>query len=340
MTHALLHARLTSPSLLFSTLQNPRRGGGLGAEQRLGMLMQHLERHYKTGTVLLCGYKDELDDLLGTNEGFGSRFPMAGRFHFEDFTELELRAIFRSYVADRGLTLPSRAECGVSLAAVVAMRLARRRGTKGFGNARDMRNKVDEAVKQWERRTAAALREAKRTSKPMTSRTFFRLSREDVLGAKPDPLSSPHMAKLEAEIIGQAAVKARIRRLAAKVLEDAELEEAGGKPSGIPLHSVFIGPPGTGKTTIAKIYASLLAEWGLLSKGDVLIRTAKDLTTMGDKGVADLMNAAKGNVLFVDEAYNLDAQQGATGNAKGAIDTLFEKMPIGDSADCAIILAG
>lgn len=43
---------------------------------------------------------------------------------------------------------------------------------------------------------------------------------------------------------------------------------------------------------------------------------------------------------YFAEAYNLDAGQGATGNAKGALDTLFEKMPIGDSADCAIVLAG
>lgn len=73
----------------------------------------------------------------------------------------QLRAIFRSIVEEKGLLLPTRAEAGgVSVAGVVAARMARRIGVKGFGNAREARNRVDAAIKRWELRVGPAIVEA------------------------------------------------------------------------------------------------------------------------------------------------------------------------------------
>ena len=122
---------------------HPKNGGGAAGQQCLDLLMDHAENHVAGATVIIAGYEDHVRELMGVNAGFNSRFPPEGWFQFADYTELQLRAIFRGVVKDKGLLLPSRAEAGgLSVAAVVAARLARRSGTRGFGNARDTRNKV------------------------------------------------------------------------------------------------------------------------------------------------------------------------------------------------------
>jgi hypothetical protein len=123
--------------------------------------MDHVENHVRTSTVILAGYEDQIRELMSVNAGFTSRFPSEGWFAFSDYSEIQLRAIFRSIVEEKGLLLPTRAEAGgVSVAGIIAARLARRIGVKGFGNARDVRNKVDAAVKRWEQRVGPAVVEA------------------------------------------------------------------------------------------------------------------------------------------------------------------------------------
>ena len=98
----------------------------------------------------------------------------------------------------------------MSVAAIIAARLARRAGIKGFGNARDARNKVDEAIKAWEARVGPAVVEAQASyamggegrrgfnyvlppvveaqagKRAMSARQYRSLTREDVLGRVPD----------------------------------------------------------------------------------------------------------------------------------------------------------
>jgi hypothetical protein len=118
---------------------------------------------------------------MSVNAGFTSRFPPEGWFTFADYSEVQLRAIFRSTIADKGLLLPPRAAAGgVSVAGIVASRLARRIGVKGFGNARDARNKVDAAVKRWEQRVGPAVVDAQvcacvRERDSERERTWFRI---------------------------------------------------------------------------------------------------------------------------------------------------------------------
>jgi hypothetical protein len=224
---------------------HPRRGGGQTAQQMLDLLMEHLERSIADSTVILAGYEDEVRDLLGVNPGFASRFPTT--FTFADYNEIQLRSIYRGMVKERGFTLVPKSACGVSVPRVVAARLARRVGIRGFGNAREVRNRVDEAVKRWRDRTGSALLgdgAAGGGASAHTSRTFFALSREDCLGAKPEFDNSPLLEALNA-MIGLEGVKARARRAMTKVLDDVEREERGEPVTGMILHTVFMGNPGT-----------------------------------------------------------------------------------------------
>lgn len=73
---------------------------------------------------------------------------------------------------------------------------------------------------------------------------------------------------------------------------------------------------GTGKTTVARIYGSILRNLGLLSKGDVMVKGPSDFigSVLGEseKKTAAILEAAKGCVLVIDEAYGLHGKQGAS----------------------------
>ena len=193
---------------------------------------------------------------------------------------------------------------------------------------------MDAAIKRWELRVGPQVVAAQQGKATMSARTYRTLTRADVLGAVPDLHNSALLAQLD-KMIGMAAIKAKARSVMRKVLEDFELEASGERVTGMNLHCVFKGNPGTGKTTVAKIYGALLKEWGLLSRGDLIVKTPRDVADA--KAMVEAVEAARGNVLLIDEAYNL----ADLGRKKGEVlDVLLEKMPTGGSADCAIILAG
>ena len=79
--------------------------------------------------------------------------------------------------------------------------------------------------------------------------------------------------------------------------------------SGEALHMIFTGNPGTGKTTVAKMMGRIYRSLGLLSKGDVVFVDRGKIVGRyigeTERNMQRILNEAKGNILFVDEAYTL-----------------------------------
>lgn len=161
-----------------------------------------------------------------------------------------------------------------------------------------------------------------------------------VISEQPPTLDEA-LAELDA-LIGLAPVKAEIQRLVAVHRLNAA-RTADEKPMvSTTLHLVFAGPPGTGKTTVARIVARIYGALGLVSRGQLVEVNRADLIAgyVGQTAlkVTDAVNRAKGGVLFIDEAYALTPTSSVDYGAE-AIATLVKLME-DNRGDLAVIAAG
>jgi replication-associated recombination protein RarA len=228
---------------------------------------------------------------------------------------------------------------------VAARRIGRKRGVEGFGNARDIRTLFQQSHT---RQTHRITNFREMGFKP----NIYMFERNDLLGPKASlvNLQASKAWKELNQLEGLQAVKKSLSLLLETVITNADKEEEEKPLLELALNRVFLGNPGTGKTTIAKLYGQILADLGMLSKGEMILKNASDFigSFLGksEEMTRGILEQSKGSVLVIDEAYGLYSSTNSTGAGQNepyreaVINTLVEQVQGKPGDDRAVIMIG
>ncbi len=157
------------------------------------------------------------------------------------------------------------------------------------------------------------------------------------------PISNPR-EELD-KLVGCADIKRRMDELVALTSYNKTMRELfpGSRHHDVSLHSIFFGKPGTGKTTVCKIFGSLMRDAGALTKGHVVMcdRGTFIGTLWGDeeRSLRQVVEKAQGGVLMIDEAYLLNSAH-PHDPGKIVIQLLMKVLADESLRDIAIVLCG
>ncbi|KAM0545415.1 hypothetical protein ACHAPJ_011320 [Fusarium lateritium] len=288
-----------------------------------------------------------------------SRRRFCNRIVIDDYEEVEVMQ-FLNRLLTKKIGFETKAAVDTFLR-IVAHRVLKQKKAKGFDfdNANAIKELFDKTFdemfnrkkqrleQEWMKWTQTNTPKDNQKLKAVKPKDIFTL--EDIFGPEPSTSKSKSKAWKELQqMVGLDSVKKEISDLLHLVDYNRQCEQQGKQGIAIPLNRFIMGAPGVGKTTLAKLYAKILSEGGLLSKGNIIVKTASaligDHTGESEEKTTQALEEAKGGILIIDNAHMLykDCSDGEDTDAhrQGIIDTLAANVSGEPDEDRSVILCG
>lgn len=306
--------------------------------EAIEVLVKEMSDGNKDIAIMVAGYPREMEKFLDSNPGLKSRFNHF--FHFDDYMPEELQQIALLAAKQRSVCIADDAQKYLFDALTEAFR----NRDKTFGNARFAHSVIEEAkmnlgLRLMQRSDVHELSQAELSLIETDDiKKVFDTKRKKKANIKVNEKLLRDAMKELNSLIGIQNIKEEINELV-KLVRFYE-EEGKDVLNRFSLHSVFIGNPGTGKTTVARIVAKIYKALGLLERGHTVEVDRQGLVAgyLGQTAIKtdEVIKEAKGGILFIDEAYSL-----GEGNDFGreAIETLLKRME-DMRGEFAVIVAG
>lgn len=296
--------------------------------QTIDEIVKFMEDHKQNITIIFTGYHKEMEEFFSSNSGLYSR--ISNKVDFPDYTSSELLEILLLLVKEYSLILPEdlHQEWVQHFYDVTATQQTK------FGNARYVR----ELLEQTKANKNLRLMSIYGNRKAVPEEEFSYIKIDDLPFATTSSIKESTVEE-ELNILNQMIGLNEVKKEVSRIMANIQLSN----DTVVPGHYAFIGNPGTGKTTVARIIGNIYKHLNILSSGKVVEVSASDFiagyTGQTRLKTQEVLKNALGGVLIIDEAYSIAGTNAQDTFGQQALDEIIKFMEDNRQHIC-IIFAG